>query len=178
MVRVVSLITLDLGFAHAGVDNGVLAEALPNAAPSRVASEVKHGIVNPWAVDSAAFVGADLRHVCRQLRVERGSEVDWLWEECATLHISHAVIVVKPVDVRYADVFLRHLLYQLDPVLPLGYGSGAGCGGVQDRAYLVLREAGVEHRLVENPFTLRIAFVDVKVVRPEFVNDFLVREFL
>ena len=157
VVRVVALIALNLGLSHTGVYDGVLAEALPDAWPSRVAAQVEHGIVNPRAVACTALVGRYLSPAESQLRIERGRQVDGLREERACLRIGDTMILVQSVDIGDADVLHRLLLNQAYPLLPLLDGSGFRARRVQDGANLVFADDGVEHRLVQYPLALAVA---------------------
>ena len=175
VVGVVSLIAVNLGLRHAGVDNGILAEALPDAAPSRVAAEVEHGVVDPRTVAGAALIGCGLGHGLSQRGVERGSQVDGLGEEGSCLRVGDAVVVVKAVDVGNAHALHRLLLNQTDPVLPLVDGGCSGAGRIENGAHLVFRDDGVEHGFVELPFAVgAVAAHDVEV-QLKHLTDFLVK---
>ena len=123
MVGVLALISQHLGLHHACIDDGILAETLPDARPSLVPTEVDDGIIHPRTVSCTALVCRHLSHLSCQFGVERCSEVYGLWKENAPLNICHAVVVVETVDVGYSDVLHRLLLYLSYPVFPLLQGS-------------------------------------------------------
>ena len=105
VVGIVALIAFDFGLHHARVDDGILAETLPDAAPSRITPQVNHGIIHPRAVSGAALVGRDFSTRAGQFRIERGGNVNRLGEERAALRVGHAVVMVQSVDVGDTDIF-------------------------------------------------------------------------
>ena len=137
VVGVIALIAFDLGLHHTGVDDGILAETLPDAGPAGVAAEVNHGVIHPRTVGGAALVSGDLSTDAGQFGVERSPEVDGLWEERTALNIRHAVVVVETIYVGNPDVLHRLFLDDLNPFLPLFEGGCPRAWCVQDGSHLV-----------------------------------------
>jgi len=164
MVGVIALIAFDGSLDHACIDDGVLAIALPDTRPARVATQIDGGIVDPRAVGRAGLVGIDGRSHLGQLRIERGCDVDGLWKKRATLYIGGAVVIVKTIDTGNADMLHRLFLDGLDNALPLVDGLGARGRSVEDRANLVFLKYGVEGVLVDFPYHLGVAGIDVEIV--------------
>ena len=71
VVGIVALIAFDFGLHHASIDDGILAEAFPDASPSRITAEVNYGIIYPRAVSGTAFVSGDFSTCAGQLCIER-----------------------------------------------------------------------------------------------------------
>ena len=178
VVGVVALIAANLGFHHAGIDDGILAEALVDARPARVAAKVYHGIVHPRAVSSAAFVSRNLCPGARQLGVERCSKVDGLRKERTRLSVGDAVVVVETVDIGDADVLHRLLLDEPNPLLPLLHGGGTRGRCIQDAAHLPILDNRVEHLLVQLPLSVGIIGAHDVEVQLEHLSDFLVERHL
>ena len=178
VVGIVALIALDFGFHHASVHNSILAEALVDARPARVTAEVYHGVINPRAVGSTAFVSRNLCTRAGELGVKRCCEVDGLREQRARLRIGHTVIMVEAVDVRNADILHRLLLDQLNPLLPLLHGGSTRARRIQDATHLPVLDDRVEHLLVHLPRAIgAIAAHDVEV-QFQHLPDFLVERHL
>ena len=177
MVGIVTLITLDLGNHHLRIDDGILAETLPDTWPTGIATEIDHGVIHPRTVGRTALVGRDLSTRKGQIGIERGAEVDGLREEGAALRIGDTMVMVETVDIRDAEILHRLLLDQTDPLLPVVHLGGTGARGVEDRAHLPLGDERVEHHLVDLPDALGLALVDIHREAAELVDDLLIRKF-
>ena len=178
VVGIVALIALDLGFHHASIHNGILAEALVDARPARVTTEVDHGVINPRTVGSTAFVSSNLCTRAGEFGVKRCCEVDGLREERACLRVGHTVVMVEAVDVRNADILHRLLLDELNPLLPLLHSGGTRARCIQDATHLPILDDRVEHLLVHLPHAIgAIAAHDVEV-QFQHLPDFLIERHL
>ena len=102
VVGVVALVAIDFGLGHTGIDDGILAETLPDARPSWVATQVDDRVVDPRAVSGPAFVGANLGASTCQLRVERCRQIDRLWKQRSALGVGDPMVMVQSVNVRNA----------------------------------------------------------------------------
>ena len=175
MVGVITLITFDLSLHHTCIDNGILAKALPDTWPTRVASQVDDGVINPRAVSCSTLVGCYLCSSACQFGVEGSGKIDGLWEECASLCVGYSMVVVQSIDVGNTDVFHGFLLYQLNPFLPL-FNSGGTCAwGIQDGTYFPFANDSVEHCLVELPLAVGIVTAHNVQVQFEHLANFLVQ---
>ena len=174
MVGVVALITLDFGYHHLRIDDGIFTETLPDTGPTRITAQIHHGIIHPRTIGCTALVSRNLRTSTRQFCIERRTEVNRLGEERSTYSISHAVVVVQSVDIGNAEILHRLLLNQPNPLLPVVLAGCTRTGGIQNRTHLPLRDEGVKHRLVEFPHTLGIALIDIHRESAQPVDNLLV----
>ena len=161
VVGIITLIALDLGFHHPRIENGIFAEALIDSGPAGITTEVNNGVIYPRTVTGTTLIGGDLSTCPGNLRIERGTDIDRLREECSTLYIGHAVVMVKTVDVRDADIFHRLLLDKTDPLLPLGNRRSTGSRSIEDGAHLPFGNDRIEHDLVDLPRPFRGPFIDI-----------------
>ncbi len=174
MIWVVALIAFDFSHHHLRIHDGIFAEALPDARPTRVTAQVHHGIIHPRTVGCTALVSRNLCTSTRQLCIKCRAEVNRLGEQCATHSISHAVVVVQSVDIGDAEILHRLLLNQPNPLLPVVFAGSTRTRGIQNRTHLPLRDEGVEHRLVEFPHTLGVALIDIHRESTQPVDNLLV----
>ena len=84
------------------------------------------------------------------------------------------MVVVQSVDVGYADMLHRLLLYQTNPLLPLFDGGGSGAGRIEDGSHFPFRDERVEHGLVQFPHALGVTLINVDGIVAQFVNNLLV----
>ena len=175
VVGIVALITCNLGLNHTRIDDGIFAETFPDTRPTRITTQVEHRIIHPGAVGRTALVGGDFGHLLGQGDVERSAEVDGLREECAALHVGHAVVVVKAIDVGDAEVLHRLRLDLRNPALPLLHRTGLS-RGIEHRTHLPFADGGVEHGLVEFPRTLGVAREDVEAIAAHTLHDLFIGE--
>ena len=171
MIRVVTLIALNLCCHHLRIDDGIFAKALIDARPAWVTAQVDNRIIHPWAIGCTTFVGSNLCTHPNQFGVKRSGHIDWLRKQRTTLRIGYAMVVVETVDVRNADMLHRLLLNQLYPLLPLCHRCCPSAWCVQYRAHLPFRYQRVKHGLVELPLAIGIVLAhDVEVQLQHLAN--------
>ncbi len=149
MVRVVTLIAFHHLHGHSAVDEGILAEALPYAAPDRIATQVHHGIVDPRDIAGASLIGCHGSSLAHKLAVERGRHVYLLREECAPQGVGGAMILVDAINVRHSYLLHRSLLDARYDAAP---GLGSLCAThwhVEHRTHLIIANHGFHFCRVE-----------------------------
>ena len=82
--------------------------------------------------------------------------------------------MVESIDIGDAQILHRLLLDQLYPLLPLLYAWCASARSIQYRANLPLRDQRIEHSLVELPYSLGIALINVYRESAQFVDNLLI----
>ena len=174
MVGIIALITLDFGFHHPCIDNSVLTEALPDTRPTRITTQVDHGIIHPRTVSCTTLVSGDFSTCLGQFCIECRTDIDRLREKRSTLCIGHTVVMVKTVDIGNTKVLHGFLLNNTYPLLPLLHTWCPSSRRVEDRAHLPFGDERVEHMLVEFPYPSGLPLVDIHRETTQSFNDLLI----
>ena len=174
MVGIIALITLDFSFHHPSIDNNVLAEALPDTRPTRITTQVNHGIIHPRTVSCTTLISSDFSTCLGQFCIECRTDIDRLREKRPTLCIGHAVVMVKTVDIGNTKVLHRFLLNNPYPLLPL-FNTWCPCSrSVEDGTHFPFGNERVEHVLVEFPYSSGLPLVDVHRETAQSFDDLLI----
>ena len=176
MVGIITLITLDLGFHHTCIDNGILAETLPDTGPTGITTQVNHGVVHPRTVTCTTLICCNLSTCSGKLCIERSTDIDRLREKGSVLDIGHTMVMIKTIDIWDAEVLHRLLLNNTNPLLPFTHTRGTGTWSVKDGANLPFGDKRIKHGLVELPYPFGLALVDIHREATQSVDDLLISQ--
>ncbi len=147
-VPVASLEAKGRSYRHAGVEVGIFAVALPLAWPAGIPSQVHRWRKGPGDIAGPRLISRDARALFHQCGIEGSGHPYPLREEGRAGGISRAVNGIDAVDHRYARLLQCSFLNGTNGLFPHFGGPGAVVGRVEDGAYLVFPDHGVEHRRV------------------------------
>ena len=140
-IHVIGVVTLDGAGFHRGhhcLQVGVLAEALPQTGPARLAAEVHNGRKHPRNACSAGFIGHGFTHYPCIFRLEGGGDVHFLGEKRSVRKIGRSMDHIQAIDTGYAEEVHRHLLNLTHHFKGLNAAVGVVMHSVENGAHLVV----------------------------------------